>query len=133
MDILRRKELAILERSVKTMKRDNDTKTRRIHELERRVETDKSQLKILSENLKGETTTNSVLKRQLTRCRQAKRSNIVVANLENGRLREKAEKQKKKVEHLKEGLKSCQRNIKGLYKLDKTIRTKKEPNPKLKL
>jgi len=63
MDILRRKELAILERSVKTMKRDNDTKTRRIHELERRVETDKSQLKILSENLKGETTTNSVLKR----------------------------------------------------------------------
>lgn len=127
-----------LETNIRMMKRENDNKTKRIHELERRVETDERQLRILSDSLMSETTTNSVLQRKLASCQKAKRANIAVANMENGRLREQTKKQESKTDHYKRAYRSCRKaKIENIRKCNEERRARgkecDKPKTKLKL
>ena len=125
-----------LERNVRITKRDNVTKTNRIHELERRVETDERQLRILSDSLMSETNTNSVLQRRLASCQKAKRANITVANMENGRLREHTKQQERETVHYKRAYRSCRKaKIENIRKCgeERCAREKACNKPKTKL
>ena len=115
------------------MKRDNVTKTDRIKELERRVETDERQLRILSDSLMSETSTNSALRRKLVSCKKATRNTIAVANLERGRL---LEQQERKVTNLKKGMEECQKTVKRNIRTcgeERRAREKACNKPKTKL
>ncbi len=125
-----------LERRIRIMKQDNVTKTDHIKELEQRVKTDERQLRILSDSLMTETTTNSVLQRKLASCQKAKRANIAVASMENGRLREQTKKQERKTDHYKRAYRSCRKaKIENIRKCneDRRAREKEYNKPKTKL